>query len=102
MRTSAVPPLSILLAFLIAATSVARPFAQAPAAHQAAATPADARWHRLDELIDEAMRDHKLHGAVVLVGQRDRVLYEKTFGFRAIEPQREPMTLDTIFDLASL
>jgi uncharacterized protein YbbC (DUF1343 family)/CubicO group peptidase (beta-lactamase class C family) len=102
-----------LLVIPIAATLVALPRAQAPAAlagrpaqsapsAQAAASSPDSRWHRIDELIDEAMREKKLPGAVVLVGQRDRVLYEKAFGFRALEPQREPMTLDTIFDLASL
>jgi len=29
-------------------------------------------------------------------------MYRKAFGFRALEPRREPMTVDTIFDLASL
>ena len=41
-------------------------------------------------------------GAVVVVGQGDKTLYEKAFGFRATVPDQEPMTLDTIFDLASL
>src|SRR6266545_684298 len=87
--------------------SSAAPAAPAVATAVTAATSAtsatpDTRWQRIDELVEEAMRDNKLHGAVVLVGQRDRVLYEKAFGFRAIEPQREPMTLDTIFDAASL
>jgi CubicO group peptidase (beta-lactamase class C family) len=30
------------------------------------------------------------------------VIYRKAYGSRALEPRREPMTLDTIFDLASL
>ena len=41
-------------------------------------------------------------GAVVLVGRGDQTLYEKAFGFRATVPAEEPMTLDTVFDLASL
>ena len=41
-------------------------------------------------------------GAVVVVGQGDQTLYEKAFGFRATVPAEEPMTLDTVFDLASL
>jgi uncharacterized protein YbbC (DUF1343 family)/CubicO group peptidase (beta-lactamase class C family) len=80
----------LLLATLFAAT----PVAQQP--------PSDARWHRLDDVIEEAIREHKLPGAVVLVGQRDRVLYEKAYGARALDPQREAMTVDTIFDAASL
>ena len=41
-------------------------------------------------------------GAVVLVGQGDQTLYERAFGFRATVPAEEPMTLDTVFDVASL
>lgn len=43
-----------------------------------------------------------LPGAVVLVGRGDEVLYEKAFGQRAVAPAPEAMTLDTMFDLASL
>ena len=39
---------------------------------------------------------------MVVAGQGDRTLYEKAFGFRALVPAEEPMTLDTVFDLASL
>ena len=38
----------------------------------------------------------------MLVGHKGEVVYRKAFGSRALEPRREPMTLDTIFDLASL
>ena len=41
-------------------------------------------------------------GAVVVVGRGDQTIYEKAFGFRATVPAEEPMTLDTVFDLASL
>ncbi|HJV26755.1 MAG TPA: exo-beta-N-acetylmuramidase NamZ domain-containing protein [Aromatoleum sp.] len=43
-----------------------------------------------------------LVGAVVLVGNEERVLYRGAFGDRLREPMRAPMTEDTIFDLASL
>jgi uncharacterized protein YbbC (DUF1343 family) len=39
---------------------------------------------------------------VVIVGQRGRILLRKAYGARAVLPAREPMTLDTLFDLASL
>jgi CubicO group peptidase (beta-lactamase class C family) len=38
----------------------------------------------------------------VLVGHDGQVIYRKAFGNRASKPRREPMTADTIFDLASL
>ncbi len=40
--------------------------------------------------------------AVVLIGHNGHVVYQKAYGSRALVPQREPMTLDTIFDAASL
>src|SRR5207237_7763841 len=44
----------------------------------------------------------ELPGAVVLVGRHGKVVWRKAYGARAVEPQREAMTTDTIFDLASL
>src|SRR5437879_2896241 len=56
----------------------------------------------MDRVIDDAIQKKELPGAVVLVGHRGRVVWRKAYGSRAIEPQREIMTTDTIFDLASL
>jgi len=39
---------------------------------------------------------------MLLVGHRGRVVFRKAYGSRALLPEREPMTADTIFDLASL
>lgn len=41
-------------------------------------------------------------GAVVLIGSRGKVVYRRAFGYRALQPEKSPMTVDTIFDLASL
>ncbi len=41
-------------------------------------------------------------GAVVLVGHHGQVVYLRAFGQRCIEPLCQPMTVDTIFDIASL
>ncbi len=56
----------------------------------------------LDALINQAIREDKIPGAVVLVGHKGRVIYRKAYGSRALLPAREPMTVDTIFDIASL
>ena len=61
-----------------------------------------ARLDAIPEVIEQAIAEQKLPGAVVLVGRGDRVVYRKAIGHRAISPAREPMTLDTIFDVASL
>ena len=41
-------------------------------------------------------------GAVVLIGQGHEIIYRQAFGVRATTPAIVPMTVDTIFDLASL
>jgi len=61
-----------------------------------------ARLDAIPPIIERAIAEKKLPGAVVLVGRGDRVVYEKAVGNRAVEPAAEPMTADTIFDLASL
>jgi CubicO group peptidase (beta-lactamase class C family) len=54
------------------------------------------------KIIKKTIRSGKIPGAVVLIGKQDRVLYRRAFGHRAIKPKKLPMTIDTIFDLASL
>jgi uncharacterized protein YbbC (DUF1343 family)/CubicO group peptidase (beta-lactamase class C family) len=56
----------------------------------------------LDPLIADAVRQHRLPGAVVLAGRPAGTVYVKAFGKRAVAPVAEPMTTDTIFDIASL
>jgi uncharacterized protein YbbC (DUF1343 family)/CubicO group peptidase (beta-lactamase class C family) len=56
----------------------------------------------LDAIVLDAIHDRQIPGAVLLVGHNGQVVYRKAFGNRALEPRREPMTLDTIFDIASL
>ena len=75
------------------------------AAGQAPRAPAaidPARLARIDAAVESAIADGQLPGAVVLVSHRGETIYHKAFGQRAVDPVAEPMTLDTIFDLASL
>src|SRR5215213_9432439 len=77
-------------------------FAQVPVARPESVAVSSARLADMDAVIAEAIADKKLPGAVVLVGRKGRVVWQKAYGERAIEPAREAMTPDTIFDLASL
>ena len=56
----------------------------------------------LDAAIDQAVRDGLVPGAVLLVGHDGKIIHRKAYGSRALVPQREPMTIDTMFDAASL
>jgi uncharacterized protein YbbC (DUF1343 family)/CubicO group peptidase (beta-lactamase class C family) len=53
-------------------------------------------------VVKEAIRTGKCPGAVVVVGQNGRVIYRKAFGHRALVPKQLPMTVGTIFDMASV
>ncbi len=76
---------------------------RAPVSVQRPADGADSRkLESIEPLVKQAIAEKKLPGAVVLVGRGDRTLYQKAIGNRAVVPSAEPMTLDTIFDLASL
>lgn len=64
--------------------------------------PATALGSFVDRAVEEAMADRKVPGAVVVIGRHDGVLLRRAYGFREVQPDRVPMTLDTVFDLASL
>ncbi len=76
--------------------------AAAPVEEQANVTVDVRRLDAIEALVREAIAEKKLPGAVVLVGRGDRILYQKAIGNRALVPAAEAMTVDTIFDLASL
>jgi len=60
------------------------------------------RFKAVDAIVEKAVAEGNIPGAVLLVGHDGKVVHRKAFGLRALEPVREPMTIDTIFDLASL
>jgi uncharacterized protein YbbC (DUF1343 family)/CubicO group peptidase (beta-lactamase class C family) len=60
------------------------------------------RLAQIDQVVAQAVERKELPGAVVLVGRRGRVVWRKAYGARAVEPAREAMTPETIFDVASL
>ena len=57
---------------------------------------------QVDAIMRDAIAQHQVPGAVVLIGHHGHVIYRKAFGMRSLEPRHERMTVDTIFDLASL
>jgi serine-type D-Ala-D-Ala carboxypeptidase len=56
----------------------------------------------IDDLVAEALKRGDCPGAVVVVIHADEVVFRKAYGLRAVKPEPIPMTLDTVFDLASL
>src|SRR6185436_7664607 len=90
--------LRISLAVLLFAHAAS---AQLPLTKPESVSLSSARLAQMDAVIAEAIANKKLPGAVVLVGRNGRVVWRKAYGDRAVEPVREVMTPDTIFDLAT-
>jgi CubicO group peptidase (beta-lactamase class C family) len=74
----------------------------------AAATP---DLPTVSKLINDAIAAHRLPGAVVVIGHGGRVVFHQAYGVRKLAGEQgldgspapaEPMTEDTIFDVASL
>ncbi len=71
------------------------------------ATPASvgmdaAKLDQIEQIVLADIADKKLPGAVVIVGHKGKIVYRKAFGNRSLVPTVEKMTVDTIFDVASL
>src|ERR1700735_2927921 len=56
----------------------------------------------IDDTLAQAIAQKRLPGAVLIVGHNGQIVYRRAYGDRALVPRTEAMTLDTVFDLASL
>jgi uncharacterized protein YbbC (DUF1343 family)/CubicO group peptidase (beta-lactamase class C family) len=92
----------VLLAQFLAAATLDKK----PRAPRKAKTPAEVKetvnFAPVDQLVQEQINSQAITGAVLLVGHNGGIVHQKAFGLRATAPKAEPMTADTIFDLASL
>ena len=97
LRRASAAAISLFLIF-----SVIGAMAQAPTPQKTTPPKSVVTLGAVDTIINQAIADGNIPGAVLLVGHNGKVIYRKAYGNRSLEPKREPMTLDTIFDLASL
>jgi CubicO group peptidase (beta-lactamase class C family) len=88
-----------VLAMVVASVAVSP---TALAQDQSKAADAESLAKRVADEVDAAIAAKKLPGCVVLVSSRGRVIHREAYGYRRLEPMREKMTADTVFDLASL
>jgi uncharacterized protein YbbC (DUF1343 family)/CubicO group peptidase (beta-lactamase class C family) len=79
-------------------------FGQSPASEVApeAVGMSSSALAEIDRAVETEIARGQTPGAVVVVGRRGRTVFHRAYGSRALEPTREPMTPDTIFDIASL
>ncbi|HEY8185207.1 MAG TPA: serine hydrolase, partial [Pyrinomonadaceae bacterium] len=71
-------------------------------ANPASVAVSEKRLAAIDDAVDSEIKQRHLPGAVVLVARKGWVVWRKAYGARTVEPAREAMTTDTIFDVASL
>ncbi|MFL6336661.1 MAG: exo-beta-N-acetylmuramidase NamZ domain-containing protein [Pyrinomonadaceae bacterium] len=90
---------ALVLTFACVAQALAAPL---PSVAPAKVSMAADRLAYIDAAVAESISKKELPGAVVLVARRGGVVWRKAYGARALVPAREAMTVDTVFDLASL
>ena len=82
-----------------------------PIRTQAPDTVTTSDFATVSKLMNDAIAAHRLPGAVVVIGHGDKVVFHQAYGSRKLADEPgldgspapvEPMTEDTIFDLASL
>ena len=107
-QRTAVVTAALLLFFLSFPQGIC--FSQTQAQTAPATAPAP-NFTTASDLINDAITNHHLPGAVLLIGHSGRIAFEHPYGNRKLagEPgldgkpsPAEPMTEDTIFDMASL
>jgi SSS family transporter len=59
-------------------------------------------FQQIDRIIEIGIATKKFPGAVVIAGHNGRIVFQKAYGNRSLDPVPEAMTEDTIFDLASM
>ncbi len=72
------------------------------AANTAVAQVDYSRLNRVDELINGAIENKTIPGAVLAVVHKNEMIYLKAYGNKSVYPDVEPMTTETVFDLASV
>ena len=60
------------------------------------------RLSRIDAVVADAIRDGDIPGAVVSVVRGSHIVFLKAYGNKSLVPEKEPMTVETMFDLASV
>ncbi len=60
------------------------------------------RLARMDEIIARGIAAGQMPGCVVCVGRHGRVAWLKAYGNKRVEPESQPMSTDTVFDMASI
>src|SRR5579859_5895927 len=95
-------PLVLLLVHCFAALAVDKKTHSSKKKKTPAEVKETVNFAPVDQLVQEEISNQAITGAVLLVGHGGGIVHQKAFGLRATLPRPEAMTVDTVFDLASL
>jgi uncharacterized protein YbbC (DUF1343 family)/CubicO group peptidase (beta-lactamase class C family) len=56
----------------------------------------------MEAVIAEGIAEKKMPGCVVCIGRHGKIAWLRAYGNKRVEPTAEPMTADTVFDMASI
>ncbi|MDA1051880.1 MAG: serine hydrolase [Planctomycetota bacterium] len=92
-------PLVILFAVVAIADLNAKGL---PLAEPAAVGLDGACLSQIDDVVAAGIDEGEMPGCVVCVGRRGKIAMLKAYGNRQVEPEKIEMTVDTVFDMASI
>lgn len=93
--------LPVFVALCITRLAVAAPPQLAMAAPDDVGLDA-AQLKFIDAAVADEIAAKRLPGCVVLIGRQGQIAFLKAYGQKQLEPEPVPMTVDTVFDLASI
>jgi len=100
------PPAILMLLLMVTLTLLSLP-ATISAQPLPVITPQEAGMDeavlaRVDTVIGQSIAGGETPGAVLLVMRNNRIVWRKAYGDRQVSPEAVPMTVETIFDMASI
>lgn len=94
---------AMLLPFIVGCVALAGACPQVAAQTDASHTgPRMAFADQVRGIIASAIAERKMPGCVLAVGNSQGDLFVEAYGNKRMEPTEEPMTIDTVFDMASI
>ena len=94
--------LFLLLLFSLSPSVFAQSHSEIPLRKPEAVGMDAAPLNLIDDIVQEGLEQDKMPGCVVIVGRREGIAFRRAYGFRQLQPEKVTMTVNTVFDLASL
>ncbi len=60
------------------------------------------RLKYIDSIVDKNLKSGNIPGAVIVIGGKNGVVFRKAYGYSWLVPEKKPMSINTLFDLASV